>query len=379
MRCIRSPFFLMVLAAALAMATTSVFCLAVEAQATVGTGSIQGTVTDPSGAAVSGARINISNKANGQIIKTTSNATGSYTSGVLVPGDYWVRVEANGFKTAQLSVVVQVGGTANGSFALEVGQLTDIVEVQASAVQVNSEQATVQGVLTAAQIDTLPVNGRNFLDLAQLEPGVQIQEGSTFDPTKNGFSSISFQGRFGRTARIEVDGVDISDETVGTTTQNIPASAIQEFQPSQSSLDLSSELTSSGAVNVTTRSGSNDVHGQLFGLFRGNQTSAALPGTTPPPFQREQFGGRAGGRIIKDKLFWFADVERSKQDLLAAEPFSPPFDQVNTTLGEPFREVQTDGRVDWNIRGSSRAFYRFNFDQNSQIRPFGSASSLQGF
>jgi hypothetical protein len=173
--------------------------------------------------------------------------------------------------------------------------------------------------------------------------------------------------------------VDISDETVGTTTQNVPASSIQEFQLSQSSLDLSSELTSSGAVNVTTRSGSNDVHGQLFGLFRGNQTSAALPGATPPAFQREQFGGRAGGRIIKDKLFWFLDVERSKQDLVAAEPFGQDFAGLATTLGEPFREVQTDGRVDWNIRGSARMFYRFNFDQNSQIRPFGSASSLQGF
>ncbi len=93
----------------------------------------------------------------------------------------------------------------------------------------NTEQATVQGVLTSEQIENLPINGRNFLDLAQLEPGVQIQDGGTFDPTKNGFSSVSFGGRFGRTARIEVDGIDISDETVGTTTQNIPIGAIQEF------------------------------------------------------------------------------------------------------------------------------------------------------
>ena len=102
--------------------------------------------------------------------------------------------------------------------------------------QVNTEQATVQGVLTASQIENLPVNGRNFLDLAQLEPGVQIQDGQNFDPTKAGYSSISFGGRFGRTARIEVDGVDVSDETVGTTTTDIPASAIQEFQISQSQL-----------------------------------------------------------------------------------------------------------------------------------------------
>ena len=148
---------------------------------------------------------------------------------------------------------------------------------------VNTEQATVQGVLQHEQIENLPINGRNFLDLAQLEPGVQIQDGGNFDPTKNGFSSISFGGRFGRTARIEVDGIDISDETVGTTTQNLPASAIQEFQVSQSSLDLSTELTSSGAVNVVTKSGTNKWHGQAFYLFR-DHTLAAKIATTDRSF-----------------------------------------------------------------------------------------------
>ncbi|MBS1840398.1 MAG: carboxypeptidase regulatory-like domain-containing protein [Acidobacteria bacterium] len=350
-----------------------------HAQATLSTGSIQGIILDPKGESVPSAKVSITSKDTGQKLQPAVTASGEYSTGPVVPGNYSVRIEAAGFKSLVLNLVVQVGQVTTGNASLELGESSTVINVESSAVSVNTEQATVSGVLTAAQIDTLPINGRNFLDLAQLEPGVQIQEGSTFDPTKNGFSSISFQGRFGRTARIEVDGVDISDETVGTTTQNIPASAIQEFQLSQSSLDLSSELTSSGAVNVTTRSGTNDVHGQLFGLFRGNQVAAALPGTTPPPFQREQFGGRVGGRIIKDKLFWFADLERPKQDLLAAEPFSGPFAAQAFALGEPFREVQTDARADWNISGSSRAFYRFNFDQSSQIRPFGSASSLQGF
>src|SRR5207244_10100540 len=112
---------------------------------------------------------------------------------------------------------------------MTIGQSTEVVEGTGSAVAINTEQATVQGGLTTEQIENLPINGRNFLDLAQLEPGVQIQDGGNFDPTKNGFSSISFGGRFGRTARIEVDGVDVSDENVGTTTQNIPEGAIQEF------------------------------------------------------------------------------------------------------------------------------------------------------
>src|SRR5205814_10317474 len=130
----------------------------------------------------------------------------------------------------------------SGNVSLEVGSEKTVVAVESSAISLHEEQATVQGVLTSQQIEALPINGRNFLDLAQLEPGVQIQDGANFDPTKNGFSSISFAGHFGRTTRIEVDGVDISDETVGTTTQNIPQISIREFQIGQSSLDLSTEL-----------------------------------------------------------------------------------------------------------------------------------------
>src|SRR2546423_3207929 len=214
---------------------------------------------------------------------------------------------SEGFRSVSQRITVQVGNTSTFNPKLAVGQESQIIEVQASEGQVNTEQASVQGVLTATQIENLPVNGRNFLDLAQLEPGVQIQDGTNFDPTKVGYSSISFGGRFGRTARIEVDGVDISDETVGTTTQDVPASAIQEFQLSQSSLDLSNELTSSGAVNVTTKSGTNKLHGEGFGYFRGNQVAAALPGPMAPPFQREQFGGDLGGAIKKDKIFLFLD------------------------------------------------------------------------
>jgi len=236
----------------------------VSAQTTVAQGSIQGTVTDPSGAVVSGAKITITNRATGQVSTTASSSSGTYNSGGLIPGDYVVRVETKGFKTTQLPVIVQVAVTASGNVKLELGQESTVVEVQGSAVTVNTEQATVQGVLTADQIDRLPVDGRNFLDLAQLEPGVQIQDGQVFDPTKAGYSSISINGVYGRTPRIELDGLDISDETVGTTTQNIGLGSIQEFNISRSNLDLSTELTSAGSVNVTTRSGTNAIHGQGF-------------------------------------------------------------------------------------------------------------------
>ena len=234
--------------ATLLVSSLLIFVPSLAAQATASSGSIQGTVTDPSGAAISGAKITIRNPANGQVTKLAASTAGTYATGSLQPGEYVVRVEAKGFETSELPLVVKVGTTASGNVKLIIGKETQIVEVQAAEERVNTEQTTVQGVITGQQIDQLPINGRNYLDAAQLEPGVQIQDGGNFDPTKNGFTAISIGGRAGRTTRIEVDGIDISDETVGTTTQNIPQDAIQEFQISQSSLDLSSELTSSGAV-----------------------------------------------------------------------------------------------------------------------------------
>jgi hypothetical protein len=189
------------------LATLALLCSAAFTQTTVSTGSIVGTVTDSTGAVVAAAKVTIVGST-GQTIKTTTSGQGGYSSGSLVPGAYTVRIEAKGFKTSQLTVDVKVETSANGSVRLEIGQESTVVDVQATEVQVNTEQAIVQGVLNSTQIENLPVNGRNFLDLAQLEPGVQIQDGANFDPTKVGYSSISFGGRFGRTARIEAEGVN---------------------------------------------------------------------------------------------------------------------------------------------------------------------------
>jgi hypothetical protein len=342
-----------------------VFCGSSFAQTTVAQGSIQGTVTDPSGAVVSGAKITISNKATGQVSKTTSTSAGTYNSGGLIPGDYVVRVEAAGFKTTELPVVVQVAVTASGSIKLELGAGSTVVEVQGAAVTVNTEQATVQGVLTGEQIDNLPVNGRNFLDLAQLEPGVQMQDGTSFDPTKAGYTSVSINGVFGRTPRIEVDGLDVSDETVGTTTQNIAMSSIEEFNISRSSLDLSTEVTSSGAVNLAIRSGTNAYHGQALYNFRDQAAGFAnFPGGQSLPFQRNQFGGRFGGAIIKDKLFFFVDAERIKQDSLDPVVVAAPFNGISGGFSSPFRSTSSVGKLDWQATKDIHVFYKFAYDVN---------------
>ena len=355
------------------------------AQVSLSTGSISGTVLDPQGAGVPNAKVTISNRASGFTQTIETDGEGSFTSGNLPPGNYSVRIEAKGFRTYQTTIPVQVGQIATINAKVEIGDSSSVIEVTGSALQINSEQATVQDVLTAADIDQLPVNGRNFLDLATLEPGVQIQDGSTFDPTKNGYSSLSFGGRFGRTARIEVDGVDISDETVGTTTQNIPQSAISEFQVASSSLDLSTELTSSGTVNVVTKSGTNEWHGQAYYYGRSNQTSAKIADAVDPvtgqpqpgkpadlPFGRKQFGANIGSAIIRNKLFFFLDFERTDQSLQNPVVFGSgnPFNSLTGSFNSPFNEREYLTRVDYNIKSNWTAFYRFNYDQNLSVRGF---------
>jgi Carboxypeptidase regulatory-like domain len=365
---LKSPsFFVVTLIATLAM----VFASPSFAQTTVSQGSIQGTVTDPSGAVVGGAKVTITNRGNGQASTTSTSSSGTYNSGGLIPGDYLVRVEAKGFKTVQVPIVVQVSVTSAGNVRVDVGQESQVVEVQGSSVAVNTEQATVQGVLTATQIDNLPVDGRNFLDLAQLEPGVQIQDGQTFDPTKAGYSSISINGVFGRTPRIELDGLDISDENVGTTTQNVALSSIQEFNIGRSNLDLSTELTSSGSVNVATRSGTNTLHGMAFYNFRDrNALTANFAEGVDGYYQRNNFGGRIGGPIWKDKLFFFVDAERQKQDGIVPVAVAS-WPGLNGGFNSPFRDTAITGKMDWNATKDIHVFYRFTYNWNLSESNFG--------
>ncbi len=338
-------------------------------QANISAGNIVGTVADESGAVLPAAKVTVTNKATGQELKLATNSSGIYNSGPLTPGDYSVRVEAQGFSVTVVNLTVQVNNTANGNVALHVGSMTTMVEVEATGVQVNTEQATVQGVITTQQIEELPINGRNFLQLAQLEPGVQIQDGAVFDPTKNGYASISFGGRYGRTARVEVDGGDISDENVGTVTMNIPASAIQEFQIEQSSLDLSSGMTSSGAVNVSTRSGTNGYHGEAFYDGRSHDLAARVA-PTDLFFRREQFGGNFGGPIKKDKLFFFLDWERTRQDYSAPVQPQSFFQPLSTSINQPFKEHDVFGRVDYQVTEKLKAFYRYTYNINSNVVPY---------
>jgi Carboxypeptidase regulatory-like domain len=356
-----------------AVSATLVWASAALGQTTISAGSIRGLVTDPTGAVVPHAAITVTNRATGAVLHTTTNGSGNWDSGALLPDHYRVVVAASGFKTTEIGVDVQVGVTSSANVTLQVGNATTMVTVEAPAEQVNTEQATVQQIINPKEINQLPVNGRNFLDLASLSPGVQIQDGMSFDPTKTGFSSVSFAGRFGRTARIEMDGLDMSDETVGTTTMNVPMSGIDEMQVEQSTLDISTELTSSGALNLTSKSGTDEFHGQGFFYGRWHNTAARIA-DNDLFWRRAQWGVNIGGPIVKDKLFFFADWERNRQDLFTPVELAAPFTSLTGGYNGPFREQMLQGRLDWTINSKWRAFGRWLYNRNTDVSAFTSNS-----
>ena len=345
----------------------------------VNAGSIQGTITDQSGAIIPNAEVVISSPETGYTHTLHTDPRGFYTIGPLVPGPYVVTVIATGFQKLQVTTVVRTGTATSGNFKMTIGATTETIQVNAGAVQLNTDQAGVSDVITAQQIKNLPVNGRNFLDLASIEPGVLLQQGQDFDPTKAGYSAISVSGVSGRTTRILLDGQDITDETVGTTIFNVSTGSISEFQLNRANQDVSGEVTSTGQVLVATTSGTNRFHGQLFYNFQDYRAGFAdTTGGYAAPFQRNQFGGNIGGPILKDKLFFFASSERIKQDSSGRAQASPSFTSLLNqfpTIPSPFRDTYSAGRLDFNGLGG-HYFARVNYEANSTAANFGFLYSI---
>jgi len=338
-------------------------------------GSIQGSITDPSGAVVPNATVTILDTDTGSSKTITTDKSGFYSVGPLNPGPYTVTISGAGFEKLSVTTVIRTGTATPGSFKLTLGSSAETVEVNAGALQINTDQIGVAGVITREQIDSLPVNGRDILDYAQLEPGVILQSGQTFDPTKAGYSAISVSGVGGRTTRILLDGQDITDETVGTTIYNVPAGAIQEFQLNRSTQDVSGSVTSTGQVLVSTQSGTNAFHGNGFYNFQDARAGAANVGGLTAPFQRNQFGGYVGGPIIKDKLFFFGGIERIKQsEEDVALGASPVFQSILTAfpfVPAPFTDTFSMARLDYSGPKGIHFFARGVYSVNSDLATFG--------
>ena len=335
-------------------------------------GSIQGTITDATGAVIPGASVRVANVDTGAIVTVKSDASGLYSVGPLNPGNYRVTISAPGFETLLVDTVIRTATATPGSFQLRIGSQTQTVEVTSGAVQLNTDQPAVSGVITTQQLNSLPVNGRNILDFAQLQPGVQLQAGGSndggFDPTKAGYSAVSFSGISGRTTRILLDGQDVTDETVGTTIFNVSTGSIGEEQVTRATADPSTEVTSQGSVLLATKAGTNSFHGEVFEYFQDQRAGAATFEGTADPFQRNQFGGSVGGPVLHDKLFFFANSERLKQDQSSPITLGSYFTAIQGSypnVGSPDRDTYSDGRIDWNGPHGTHFFARGNYERNS--------------
>lgn len=354
-------------------------------------GSVEGTVKDPQGAIVQNATVTVKNKATNATRTAITNDDGHYRVVQLQPGNYEVTATAANFKRSVIETIqVQVGQSAAADFSLTVGGASESVTVNNTAeAQIERSDNTVSGVINTRQIESLPLNGRNFLDLAQLQPGTEKVDGASFDPTKANFTGVSIGGQAGRSTQITVDGGSVVDNVVGTTVQNFSQEIVQEFQIGLSNFSLATGASGSGSVNIVSRSGSNEFRGNAF-LFARDDSFAAFPALKrlvaaeriPPsaqasriPFDREQFGGTFGGPIIKNKLFFFGSYEQNNQDgsslynPLAAKSFAG-------FAPNPFDEKLFTTKVDWVLNDHSSLFFRYSFNDNMARGAFPAGSGI---
>ncbi|MBO0724219.1 MAG: carboxypeptidase regulatory-like domain-containing protein [Blastocatellia bacterium] len=360
------------------------------------TGSITGAVTDPNNEVIANATVTVTNKATGAARKLSTKGEGNYTAENLVPGEYEVKIEAQGFITQIKVLMVQVGSSATGNFSMTVGATNQTIEVSAGATVINTTDTVIGGVVNRERIESLPLNGRSFLSMALLEPSVNVSYVATSGAGNvNNFFQVSVGGAPQQSTMISVDGSRVNDRVTGGASQNFSAESVQEFQIQTNNFDLSSGTVSSGAVNIISRTGSNEFHGGGFFFFRDhnmaafpgfkrpteirpdgrpqnalclNPTSDACKRALDPFFVRRQYGGSVGGPIKKDKLFFFGNYERGDQVGVNAITYDDPvLSGFNHIAQQPFKQHLGNVRLDYTVNQKNTAFVRASVDSNNSV------------
>jgi Carboxypeptidase regulatory-like domain/TonB dependent receptor len=371
-----------------------VVVLSIAVSAQLPTSTLNGTVSDPRGAVVSGAQVEITSNATGLNKETATGGDGGFAVADLAPGDYTVRVRASGFATSEFKEVrLDVGHASTLDVSLKIAKADEIVQVTGAELAVNTTQSEVQGLVRSEEMEALPLNGRNFLELAFLIPG--NRPAPRFDPTKTVTLEVSSGGAYGRGGNIIVDGADNNDEVVGGTLMNFPEDGIGEFQIATNKYTAEVGRSESGIINIATKSGTNSVHGSEYMFFR-HKALQGLPATfdrrqPTPRFAREQFGGSLGGPIVRDKLFGFFAGEYLNQDHavpIGIREFNPdgtglsPVPVGGSALAF-VHDLRITSKGDWLPTAKDHIALRYSFqrsldvDNGFQVRPFGSAANRQ--
>src|SRR6185295_604358 len=251
-------------------------------------GAIRGGVNDATGAFVTKTSVRVSQPQFGGDRVVRTNAYGQYYITNLAPGDYEIEASATGFSTEVKHVTLRVGDQLTVNFQLRPGSVHERVLVSGQTSGINTSEFAVTGSVSQVQIQNLPLNGRNFLELARLEPGVKVVSVTNPGAFANNYSRVSIAGAQYLLTQVSVDGVAVNDRMNGGTSQNFSQETVQEFQVERFNFDPASAMSGAGGINIVTRHGTNSLHGAAFFFYR-DHNMAAYPGLhrdlkNPDPF-----------------------------------------------------------------------------------------------
>lgn len=334
---------------------------------------IAGVARDASGGPIATAAITLSNQDSGFLRNATSDNEGRYRFAALPPGRYSLKLEATGFKAENVTgIVLDIGTHAQKDFTLSVGSVQETISVSGEVPPIDTTRAEVAGVITAQQIDLLPVNTRQYLNLALLLPGTTQDASRTFYNNVQ----ISGGGRFYANG-FAVDGVVNTWAEQGEPRQNFPQGAVAEFKLDISQFKAELGLAMGGFINVVTKSGTNQFHGDAFDYFRQKtlnrdnkfQTLAEkAAGTGKAPFLRNQYGGDFGGPILKNKLHFFTSFERTQTDsaftIFTGASGHQFYSGNEGVFTQPSHDQLLNVRGDYEINSTQHLFARWSQEWN---------------
>ena len=348
--------------------------------------TLTGVVSDPNGAIIVGAIVTATNKATNLLRTTTTNGEGVYVISNLSVGDYEVMTEVKGFAVERNVVTLKVGQTLSFSPTVKIAEIGDNFYVY-DGERIDTQTSKVDAVINEKEIENLPLNGRNFLELALLTPGNTIAP--NFDPTKTNTVVISSAGQLGRGGNVMIDGTDNNDDVVGGSLINISQDAVQEFQVATNRFSAEYGRSASSVINVVTKSGTNNVRGSAS-FYERDRKLQGLPATfdrnnQTPPFDRQQYSFTLGAPIVKNKLFAFGAFEYRNQDgaVLVGIRDVPNRRITRGFASAPLNDLLFNSRLDYNANDKNSFNFRYSFedvaasDSSKLDRAIGSASYLQ--
>jgi hypothetical protein len=351
------------------------FASATPALAQQTTGNINGRVVDDQNAAVPGVTVTATSTATGFVRTDVSDAEGLYRLNALPVGSYDIVAELSGFtRVEQKGVVVNVSRTTDLNISLRVAAVAETITVTGESPLISTSASSVGQVVDTGRIESLPLNGRQFANLAATVPGVGL--GFHSDPTKSTQFSPQINGGAGRNVNYQIDGGDNNDDTVGGLLQLFPLEAIQEFNFITQRFKAEYGRSNGGVLNVVTKSGTNLWSGSFFELFRDKSMNAMtqtekIAEVEKGDYRRNQYGGSFGGPIAKDKAHFFFAAERTQQDTKQAVDTDGLFPNLDGVYDVPYRENLLTGKVTTNLSTSHYLAVRYGRNSNSQ--PYGAA------